>query len=50
MGGIADKPAVSFCWVSVADLAVVFLHCGLNALVELLVVLFFNTIASLILW
>lgn len=50
MNGIADKPALSFSWVSVADLALVFLHCGQNALVKLFVVLVFNALASLILW
>lgn len=28
MGGMVGKPAVSFCWVNVTDLALVFLHCG----------------------
>jgi len=51
MGGMAGKPAVSFCWVNVTDLAVVFLHCGEHTLpLSLFVVLVFNGFSSWALW
>lgn len=49
-GGMAGKPAVLFCWLSVPGLALLFLHCGQHSLLLKLFVVLVFALASWALW